>query len=84
MRQARKCNQLPRPRTIAIGNRRTSVRLEEVMWAALADIAEQQGKTVHDLIAGINRDHNQANLSAAIRVYIVEHYCTAQRRETAT
>jgi predicted DNA-binding ribbon-helix-helix protein len=44
------------------------------MWDALADIAGEQGETIHDLIAGINRDHNQANLSAAIRVYIVEYY----------
>ena len=50
------------------------------MWDALADIAGEQGKTVHDLIAGINRDHNQANLGSAIRVYIVEHYRAAPQR----
>jgi predicted DNA-binding ribbon-helix-helix protein len=41
---------------------------------ALADIADERGKTVYDLIAEIHRNHNQANLSSAIRVYIVEYY----------
>jgi predicted DNA-binding ribbon-helix-helix protein len=47
------------------------------MWDALADIAVEQGGTVHDLIAEIRWNHNQANLSSAIRVYIVEHYRAA-------
>jgi predicted DNA-binding ribbon-helix-helix protein len=65
------------PRTIFIGNHRTSIRLEAVMWDALADIADEHGKTVYDLIAEIHRNHSQANLSSAIRVYIVEHYRAA-------
>jgi predicted DNA-binding ribbon-helix-helix protein len=44
------------------------------MWDALGDIADQQGRTVHDVIVEIRRNHNQANLSSGIRVYIVEHY----------
>jgi predicted DNA-binding ribbon-helix-helix protein len=77
------------PRTIFIGNHRTTVRLESVMWDALTDIAEEHGKTVHDLIAEIDRNHNQANLSSAIRVHIVEHYRAAlhkarNARETAS
>jgi predicted DNA-binding ribbon-helix-helix protein len=47
------------------------------MWDALADIADEHGKTVYDLIAEIHRNHSQANLSSAIRVYIVEHYRAA-------
>ena len=68
-----------RPRTIVLGNHRTSLRLEPVMWAALADIADQRGKTVHDVIAEISRAHDQASLSSAIRVYIVDHYRAAVR-----
>ena len=73
----RASERLPSLRTISIGNHRTSVRLEAVMWDALADIAEEQERTVYDVIAEIRRNHNQANLSAAIRVYIVEHYRAA-------
>jgi predicted DNA-binding ribbon-helix-helix protein len=70
-------NPTQRPRTIVLGNRRTSLRLEPVMWAALADIANQRSKTVHDVIAEISRAHDQASLSSAIRVYIVHHYRAA-------
>ena len=44
------------------------------MWEALADIATEQGRPVNAVIAEIYRVHNRANLSSAIRVYIVEHY----------
>lgn len=69
------------PRTILLADRRTSVRLEGVMWSALAEIAAEKGKTVHDLIAEIDRDYAQTNLSSAIRVYIVEFYRDALRRQ---
>jgi len=65
------------PRSVHIGNRKTSFRLEGVMWCALRDIAEERGKTVSDLIIEIRRDRQQRNLSSAIRVYIVEHYRAA-------
>jgi predicted DNA-binding ribbon-helix-helix protein len=41
----------------------------------------REGKTVHDLIAEIDRDHAEANLSSAIRVYILEFYRDALRRQ---
>jgi len=44
------------------------------MWDALHEIAAARRITVHDLIAEIDRNHTQASLSSAIRVYIVEHY----------
>ena len=50
------------------------------MWAALNDIAVERGKTVHDVILEINRGHKGINLTAAIRVYIVEYYREALRR----
>ena len=62
------------PRSVVIGNHRTSVRLESAMWDALHEIAAARRITVHDLIAEIDRNHTQASLSSAIRVYIVEHY----------
>ena len=68
------------PRSVFIGNQKTSLRLEGVMWHALRDIAEERGKTVNDLIIEIRQDHDQANLSSAVRVYIVEHYRKAFRK----
>jgi len=63
------------PRNIYLGPRRTSLRLEAVMWDALADIAQDQDKTVDDIILELSRERpHDLNLSAAIRVYIVEFY----------
>jgi len=45
------------------------------MWDALADIAQDQDKTVDDIILELSRERpHDLNLSAAIRVYIVEFY----------
>jgi predicted DNA-binding ribbon-helix-helix protein len=45
------------------------------MWEALADIAEDQDKTVNDVILELSRERpHDLNLSAAIRVLIVEFY----------
>src|SRR5205823_7761560 len=67
-------------RSIWIGSHRTSVRLEPVMWAALNDIAVERGKTVHDVVLEITRGRKGINLTAAIRVYIVEYYREALGR----
>jgi predicted DNA-binding ribbon-helix-helix protein len=62
-------------RNIYLGPRRTSLRLEAVMWEALADIAEDQDKTVNDVILELSRERpHDLNLSAEIRVLIVEFY----------
>ena len=45
------------------------------MWEALADIAQDQDKTVDDVILELSREGpKDLSLSAAIRVYIVEFY----------
>ena len=50
------------------------------MWAALNDIAAERGKTVHDVVLEIHPARIATSLTAAIRVYIVEHYREALRR----
>src|SRR5436190_10161595 len=67
-------------RNIWIGSHRTSVRLEPAMWDGLNDIAVERGKTVHDVILEIHRARIGTSLTAAIRVFIVEHYREALRR----
>ena len=41
---------------VVVSGRRTSVRLEPVMWEALQDIARRQERTVHDLVTQIDRE----------------------------
>ena len=67
------------PRSIYVGGRHTSLRLEPIMWEALADIAEVRGTTIHDLVTEIADNYEMPNLSAAVRVFIVEHYRSTRR-----
>ena len=62
---------------VVVSGRRTSVRLEPVMWEALQDIARRQERTVHDLVTQIDRERTASSLTAAIRVYIVGFYRSA-------
>ena len=62
---------------VVVAGRRTSVRLESVMWEALQDIARRRDVTVHDLVTDIDRRRTESSLTAAIRVYIVNFYRAA-------
>jgi predicted DNA-binding ribbon-helix-helix protein len=63
-------------RSVLINGRKTSVSVEDPFWKALHGIARGQRKTVADLIADIdlNRDTAGASLTAAIRVWVMEHF----------
>ena len=64
-------------RNVRIRNRRTSVRLEQSMWAALNEIAHAEKCTIHDLCAAVH-DMKEEGLSftAALRVFLMEYYRT--------
>jgi predicted DNA-binding ribbon-helix-helix protein len=62
-------------RSLTIARHRTSVSLEEPFWTALADIAKAQGKSIAGLVSEIDKgrgERGEANLSAAIRLYVLE------------
>lgn len=61
-------------RNVVVGGRRTSVRLEPVIWDALADIAGRLNRTVNGLVTEIERDRTASSLTAAIRVFVVDFY----------
>jgi len=67
-------------RNIVVAGHRTSVRLEPVMWEALHDISRRLQLSVHDLVTEIDRERTASSLTAAIRVYIVDHYRNAASR----
>lgn len=66
---------------VVVAGRRTSVRLEPVMWEALQDIARRQERTIHDLVSQIDGERTASSLTAAIRVYIVDYCRFAAARE---
>jgi predicted DNA-binding ribbon-helix-helix protein len=59
-------------RSIAIAGHRTSVSLEEAFWRELKDLAKRRGQSVSALVAAIDAERKSANLSSAIRVFVLE------------
>jgi len=53
------------------------------MWDALRDIARSRDMALNDLVTEIDRHRAVPNLTAAIRVYIVDFYRNAARFDTA-
>ena len=60
--------------SIVLGSLKTSISLEDEFWGSLKDIARRQGKTLTDLLVKINADRDYANLSSAIRLFVLQHY----------
>jgi predicted DNA-binding ribbon-helix-helix protein len=67
-------------RNVVVAGRRTSVRLEPMMWEALGEIARVRGESLRDLVTEIDRSRTASSLTAAIRVYIVAFYRSAAIR----
>ena len=60
-------------RSIVIGGHPTSVSLEDAFWDDLKEIAHAQRATLSRLVAEIDETRQQANLSSAIRLFVLEH-----------
>jgi predicted DNA-binding ribbon-helix-helix protein len=63
-------------RSIVITGHKTSVSLEDAFWSGLKDIAASRNMTLSELVASIDGDRRQGNLSSAIRLFVLDHYRT--------
>jgi predicted DNA-binding ribbon-helix-helix protein len=61
-------------RSIVIAGHKTSVSLEDEFWKCLKEIAGGRAITLSDLVASIDTDRRQGNLSSAIRLFVLDHY----------
>ena len=61
-------------RSIVIAGHKTSVSLEDAFWSGLKDIAASRSMTLSELVASIDVDRRQGNLSSAIRLFVLEHF----------
>ena len=61
-------------RSIVLAGHKTSVSLEDAFWEGLKDIAKTKRKTLSNLVGGIDTDREHANLSSAIRLFVLNHY----------
>jgi predicted DNA-binding ribbon-helix-helix protein len=64
-------------RSVKVGERMTSVHLENAFWNGLKDIAAAQRTSVSPTIAAIDsqrRERQHPNLSSAIRLFVLDYY----------
>ena len=59
---------------IVVAGRQTSVSVEDEFWKGLQEIAKRRHETLSHLIASIDADGQHANLSSAIRLYVLRFY----------
>jgi predicted DNA-binding ribbon-helix-helix protein len=58
--------------SIVIAGHRTSISLEEAFWAGLKGVAVRDQRSLASLVAQIDATRGRANLSSAIRVFVLE------------
>jgi len=59
-------------RSIVIAGHKTSVSLEDAFWQELKKIADYQRTTLSAVVASIDTQRQQGNLSSAIRIFVLE------------
>jgi predicted DNA-binding ribbon-helix-helix protein len=61
-------------RSIVVSGHKTSVSLEDAFWKGLKAIAHGRKMNLSDLIASIDAQRKHANLSSAIRLFVLDFY----------
>jgi predicted DNA-binding ribbon-helix-helix protein len=61
-------------RSIVVAGHKTSVSLEDAFWKSLKEIAGQRDMTLAQLVATIDGNREHANLSSAIRLFVLGVY----------
>jgi predicted DNA-binding ribbon-helix-helix protein len=61
-------------RSIFIAGRKTSVSIEDAFWKVLKQIAYQRKLTLSELATSIEADRQNASLSSAIRLFVLDYY----------
>lgn len=82
--QARQNRRSELKRSVVVAGRKTSVTLEVPFWEALQDIARERAVTATGLVNEINAHRSTTNLSAAIRIYVLDYYRAQVRSLRAT
>src|SRR3974390_60767 len=60
-------------RSVSLAGHKTSISLEDAFWNYLKEIAEGRGVSVSVVVAEIQAQDRQTNLSSAIRLFVLEH-----------
>jgi len=61
-------------RSIVIAGQRSSISLEDDFWQALREIAIRRNMRLSELVTSIDAERAHANLSSAIRLFVLDFY----------
>jgi predicted DNA-binding ribbon-helix-helix protein len=61
-------------RSVVIAGLKTSISVEDEFWDSLKEIAGERGMTLAAMIGAIDGDREHANLSSAIRLFVLGFY----------
>ena len=61
-------------RSVVIAGHKTSISVEDEFWNCLKEIAGERGMTLAAMIGAIDGDREHANLSSAIRLFVLGVY----------
>jgi predicted DNA-binding ribbon-helix-helix protein len=64
-------------RNVTISGRRTSLRMEQETWDALAEICKREGKSIHQICTMVEERRNVSNRTSAVRAFIIAYYRAA-------
>jgi predicted DNA-binding ribbon-helix-helix protein len=60
-------------RSISVGGHKTNISLEDAFWTGLREIARSRTMTISAVVADIDMRRQHANLSSAVRLFVLEH-----------
>lgn len=60
-------------RSILVAGHKTNISLEEQFWLGLREIAQDRATTVSAIVSDIDLRRRHANLSSAVRLFVLEH-----------
>lgn len=60
------------PRSIVVGTRRTTVRLEAEYWEALRSISRKTGRSIRDICTKLDEDRH-GTLASELRLFVLDN-----------
>jgi len=67
-------------RNVSVSGRRTSLRMEPMLWDALCEICDRESRTLNEICSRIDERRGAAGLTASVRVFIISYLRAAARR----
>ncbi|QCO05425.1 ribbon-helix-helix domain-containing protein [Azospirillum argentinense] len=73
-------------KNVVVNGRRTSMRLEPMMWESLGDICSRKGASLNEVVSFVETkvlslDGACPNLASSVRAFVAEFYRTAATEE---